>query len=85
MDIIWRIGDVIEVGQGHDPSDPASTLVVMEGKDGDKLVGRSFLSSGSRMWIAMLPARGRDATRGAWELEIAAHNASGISLHGQAG
>ena len=74
-----RPGDSVQVGNGHDPSDVSSVIAVMKGVDDKQLVGRTFLSSNSEMWIAMIAAPNNNeyAAWGAFDLEITRHNVSG--------
>ena len=73
-----RQGDTIQLGNGHDPSIPSTQIAILEGKDDDNILGKSYLSSGSMMWITKVTARNNVyANWAAFKLEITRYNSSG--------
>ena len=79
ISLVFRSGDEIRLGNGHDPSDSSSTIAILRGADDAVNAGKSFLSSGSKMWVTKTTAK-RTISYAGWaifDLEIAPHNISG--------
>ncbi|XP_038050248.1 CUB and sushi domain-containing protein 3-like [Patiria miniata] len=84
ISLIGRGEDTIQIGNGQDPANSTSTLAILQGADDTPLVGRSFLSSESKMWVAMVTASKeiKFAKWGMFDLDVTRHNTSGECING---
>ena len=72
-------GDVIILGNGHDPSIRSTRIAIFDGDDDKIVLGRTYLSSDSTMWITKMAIDDSPVIWRAFQFVLRRYNSSGKS------
>ncbi|XP_033637279.1 uncharacterized protein LOC117298251 [Asterias rubens] len=70
-------GDVIILGNGHDPSIRSTRIAIFDGDDDKIVLGRTYLSSDSTMWITKMAIDDSPVIWRAFQFVLRRYNSSG--------